>query len=72
MSIRVKLHSGRNFQRKTLLHCLVLENLLFGESNDVLSVEKFAIFYFRIECLDLTNHTKFQIQQIKFVILINI
>ncbi len=72
MSIRVKLHRGEIFKDKHPLHWLVLENLLFGESNDVLSIEKCAIFSFTIECLVLTNHIKFQILKIKFVILINI
>jgi hypothetical protein len=72
MSIGVKLHQGEIFKDKHLNIVLVLQNLLFRESNDVLSIEKCAIFSFTIECLVLTNHIKFQILKIKFVILINI
>ncbi len=72
MSIRVKLHQGEIFKDKHLNIVLVLQNLLFRESNDVPSLKFFAFLNFRIECLVSTNHTKFQILKIKFVILVNI
>jgi len=46
-------------------------SLLFEKTNNVLSIKK-MIFKFIIECLVLTNHTKFWILKIKFVILMNI
>ena len=59
MAIRVKLHPGEFFKVDHLNIDLVLQNLLFGESNDDSSIISLAFLKFRIDSPTLTNRTKF-------------
>ena len=59
MAIRVKLHPGEFFKVDHLNIVLVLQNLLFGESNDDPSIISLAFLKFTIDSPILTNHTKF-------------
>ena len=72
MSIRVKLHPGEFFKDNHLNIVLVLQNLLFGESNDVSSIISFAFLKFTIDESNLTNHTKFQTLKLKIIIKVGI
>ena len=59
MAIRVKLHPGEFFKVDHLNIVLVLQNLLFGESNDDPSIVSLAFLKFTIDSPTLTNRTKF-------------
>ena len=58
MSIQPKLHPEEIFKVNHFNIVLVLQNLLFGESNDVPSIISFVFLKFTIDKPTLTNHAK--------------
>ena len=60
-----------NFKKKHLHICLVLENLLFQESNGIVAILLLIFLHFIIYYVTLINHINFQMLRLETLISID-